>query len=428
MVGHEQALLRSLSLLAGSGYTGNLPSPKTITEIGVLIALALTIQFGLALLAVHEAGIPLQGLAVYFDGHLYLEIARSFPLPYSSLGADYVGHSPGYPAVAWLLHELLPGGLVNWGGALLLASWIPAALTAGVFYLLCRELGLAAFWPSALFIAGNPRWLTLSATPHPEPLAMLFVVASLVAYFRKSLGWCVFLLSLAVLTRYPALLIGLSLAFDAIVLRRNWSPKTIAILTTPLVIFGALNLYLYAHLPGFTGIAEAHSVFWVTEPTWPLTDLWQNAEKWIWPADYPLFEITYASLLFYLAMIPMGLRPAERHIWLLPVLVATTVLFHVSLSGILGAWDFTRLVVLAWPAALLIFWHKVGVRLPTPAAATLCTFALLFSCWFAAGQMRNVLAFQSDAQVFLGEKIRTLDSDEPQWIDFRALNRKALSK
>jgi len=394
-------------------------------EVGVLIALALTTQLGLALVGVREAGLPLSGLGVYFDGHLYLEIARSFPLAYSPHGLDYLGHSPGYPALVWLLHGILPGRWFDWGGALLLASWIPAALAVGLFYQLCRELRIEAFWPSVLFIFGNPRWMTLSATPHPEPLAMLFVIAMLIAYLRNRLIWCVILLSLAVLTRYPALLLGLPIAFGTLLMRRDRSPRTIAILSIPLVVFGLLNLYLYLHIPDFAGIAEAHKVFWVTGPSWPFAELWRNAARWIWPKDYPLFDVTYASVLFYVAMIPLGCRPSERRVWLLSVWVATIVLFHVSLSGILGVWDFTRLVVLAWPAALLIFWRVFGTRMHTAGAAALCLLALLFGCWFANAQLRNVLDFQTTSQPFLERKIRTLDSNRPDWINFRARIRQA---
>jgi hypothetical protein len=398
---------------------------KDKIEIGFLIILALAVELGIALYAVGEAKVPLESLAVYFDGHLYLEIARSFPVPYSPAGPDYLGHSPGYPGLAWFLHVLLPNRLVDWGGALLLAAWIPAALAPGVFYLLCRELQISAFWPSFLFIAGNPRWLTLSATPHPEPLAVLLVIAILLAYQRQRLAWCMFLLSLAVLTRYPAILIGLPIAFGTILIRRDWSPKTIAILASPLAVFGAFNAYLFLRIPDFAGISAAHRVFWITGPTWPFAALWGNAERWLWPPDYPLFEVTYASLLFYLVMIPVGFRPSERRAWLLPVWVATIVLFHVSLSGILGAWDFARLVVLAWPAALLIFWKALGTRLPGPAVGALCVLALLFSAWFANAQIRNVLAFQMESQPILKEKARTLSSDEPSWTDFRALTRPA---
>ncbi len=396
---------------------------KDKIEIGFLVVLALAVEVGIALHAVGGAEVPLGSLALYFDGHLYLEIARSFPLPYAPAGPDYLGHSPGYPGLVWLLHVLLPNRFVDWGGAMLLAAWLPAALAPGVFYLLCRELQLSAFWPSLLFIAGNPRWLTLSATPHPEPLAVLLAIAILVAYQRQRLAWCMFFLSLAMLTRYPAILIGLPIAFGTILIRRDWSPKTIAILASPLAVFAALNVYLFLRIPDFAGISAAHRVFWITGPTWPFAALWANAERWLWPPDYPLFEVTYASLLFYLVMIPVGLRPSVRREWLLAIWVATIVLFHVSLSGILGAWDFARLVVLAWPAALLIFWRSVGTRLPGPVIGVICGVALLFSGWFANAQIQNVLAFQMEAQPFLKEKARTLNSDEPSWTDFRALTR-----
>ena len=56
----------------------------------------------------HRAGVDLASLGVYFDGYLYVEIAKSFPLPYASEGRIYLGHAPGYPALIYLIEKILP--------------------------------------------------------------------------------------------------------------------------------------------------------------------------------------------------------------------------------------------------------------------------------------------------------------------------------
>ena len=127
----------------------------------LVFALALAFQVATAALAAQSAGIPLAHLGVYFDGHLYIEIAKSFPLPYAPEGRHYLGHAPGYPALIALLRQLTPASWVDWGLAALLASWIPAALSASAFHALCRAAGCAPLWPTLLFVVANPRWLLI---------------------------------------------------------------------------------------------------------------------------------------------------------------------------------------------------------------------------------------------------------------------------
>jgi len=379
---------------------------------GLVVAVAVAVS--------RATGLPLSALAVFYDGHIYLEIARSFPLPYAREGLDYMGHAPGYPAAAWLLRVLTPDALFDWGTLLLLASWLPAGLSTVTFYLLSREVGAPAFLGAAAFAVLNPRWVSVSATAHPEPLAMLLAMLALLASLRGRLVPAVSLLSACVLTRYPALLLGLPIGWIFLITRRGWSVSRVAWLCSPLLAFGALNFYLHARVPGFGGISEAHSVFWQTGLDWPFRALVRNADPSVWSTDVPLFEVTYASVLLYAAAFVVGFRPREREHFLLPVWVGIVVLVHVSLEGVIGAWDFTRLVVLAWPAAWLIVWRLVGARIPASVAAGVVLAAAVFSFWFSTAQLRTAVDMQRSGPVFefLRETIEDLDGDEPRWIDF----------
>jgi hypothetical protein len=394
-----------------------------LAPLALLVVLSAVLHVGTAWSAARAADLSLSAFGVFFDGHLYLEIARSFPLPFAPEGLDYLGQAPGYPALAALIRALTPDAAVNWGLALLLGAWLPAVLCTLVFYLVCKQVDLAAFWPAALFVVANPRWVSIAASAHPEPLAMLFALGCLLALLRGHLGLCAALLAGAILTRYPALLLGLPIAFGAIVSRRDWRPRTFAILLTPLVPFALVNLYLSLRVPHFPGILSAHSIFWNTAPDWPFAELYRAAARWLWASAYPIFELTYGSVVFYVAAMVAGFRRAERELWLLPIWIAALVLFHVSLSGVLGAWDFTRLAVLAWPAALLVFWRLVVAWVPAWAAAALCIACAAFSLSFTSRQMQDAIAWQKAGQTFLPTKIDQLDSDTPDWIDFRRIVR-----
>lgn len=383
----------------------------------VLFALAIAFEAGVALLGLHGSQTSLSQLGVYYDGHLYIEIAKSFPIPYAPEGPEYLGQAPGYPALIYLA-RLLSFHSLNFGALAILCAWIPGALAALTFYLLCKQIAAPPFWGGVLFVCANPIWMTRAATAHSEPLAAVFAMSCFIAYLRGRLGWSIAYLSLAALTRFPAILLGLPLAFGVLVLRRGLSLRNLALLSVPPIALGLHNLYLYLHIPEFPGIIEAHSFWWDPSWTWPFSVFVDALGTWP-EGRFMLFELTYASALFYLVMSFVGFRPSQRELWILPLWVAVIILVPASLSGLLALHDFGRLAILAWPAALLIFWRLVGRLLPPLVVATLCTAIAVFGFWFAKKQIGMVLLFQGPYLPALEETFRQLDSDEPQWVDFR---------
>jgi hypothetical protein len=390
--------------------------PRDRPALALLLLLALAMQVASAVAACRSAGIPLSHLGAFFDGHLYLQIAKSFPMPYSAEGPAYAGQAPGYSALIYLGHLLVPDSVASWGGLALLASWVPAVLAVGAFYVLCKVAGVRPFWPSALFVLANPRWVVVASGPFPECLTVLLIILVFIAYLRDRLGWCVALLTLAALTRFPAILLGGPIAVGALLLRRRVEPKTFALLALPLIALALWNAYLLARIPGFTGVWDSHQIFWETHPTWPFAELLRGLRA-PWPTFFPAFEVTYGSLLIYLAAIAVGFRSAERELWVLPLWVATIVVFHASLSGEWGIWSFTRFVILAWPATVLILWRATGERAHWAVLVPLCVVAGAFSLWFAHRQTWIAVGFQSDELSYLEETIDRLDSDEPHWVD-----------
>jgi len=383
----------------------------------VVFGLALAFQIATAALGARAVGIPLSHLGVYFDGHLYLEIAKSFPLPYAAEGRHYLGQAPAYPAAIALVRALTPNSLVNWGLAGLLASWIPAALSASAFFVLCRAAGCPPLWPSLLFVVANPSWLLVGSTAHAEPLAMLFSILAVVACLRNRLGASMGALSLATLARFPAVLAGPALAWGFLVTRRRRDWRTWLSLASPLAALALLQLYLFARIPDFLGVAEAHRVFWDAKLGPPFASVLALPALWEGVVAPPL-ALTLATMLLYVAAIAIGLRPRERERWVLPLWVAGIVLFHVSLSGEVALRAFTRLAVLAWPGALLVFWRWAGVKLPHAVAAAACLVAAVASLGHARAQIEGAVIGQTRQQAFLREEIGLLDHDQPHWFDF----------
>jgi hypothetical protein len=365
---------------------------------------------------VEGAGIDLANLGVYFDGYLYIEIAKSFPLPYSPEGRGYLGHAPGFPALIFLLEKLLPG---NWGIAAIAASLLPAAGAVVVFHCLARQLSISSLWPTAAFAVANARWISTAGSAHAESLAMLLVLLCFLDHFRGNRFRSVLWLAMAGLTRFPALLLAAPLAVGVLFFQKDRRSSSFAALGLPVLVYALFNLYLYQHIPDFEGIAAAHAVFWDTQLSWPLNAWLVQGGRGPLPAQHIYFALTYLFLFFYVAATVVGFfapRLRRDGLLVIPLWLTVQLLFHLSLDGKPAVTAFARLVILAWPAALLITalvldrWNSKWIAGIVVLALAIHGVAL--NERFIAGAVSK----QGKGQPFLDTVIRRLDSAEPHWI------------
>jgi hypothetical protein len=249
------------------------------------------------------------------------------------------------------------------------------------------------------------------------------VLCAACAGARGRLAACAGWLALASLARFPALLVGAALAWLVLVQERRRDLRGLAILALPLVPLLLHHAYLAWRVPGFRGVWAEHHIFWETELTWPFATLATPAATWQFFQGTSAYWITYGTLAVYLLAIAAGLRGSQRRCRALVVWIAVVVLFHASLSGAIGAWDFTRLALLAWPAALLVWWRWLGVRLPVAVAAGLAAAGGLLGAPWALFQTETAVAYQSAHQPYLAAAIARLDEDAPHWVDFEALRK-----
>ena len=131
------------------------------TRLAIFLA-ALVFEVVVSVVHGSRVGHTVPELAVYFDGHLYMQIAKSFPLPFDAMGPHYQGHAPGYAFGIALIELLTPSAWVNWGLAAMLTTWLAGAACAVVFFDLCRALGAPPLTGAVLFSVANPRWITAS--------------------------------------------------------------------------------------------------------------------------------------------------------------------------------------------------------------------------------------------------------------------------
>ena len=167
------------------------------------------------------AGFSLDNVYRYWDGPLYLVVAKSFydlGSPAMAVFPDlapsyYAAHFPGYPATIRLFSYIFgyPGGMI-------VATIVATSLALWVFYLLLKDLGLSrrALWLGAVFLFLPPRWLIYHSVGASEPLFILAFL-SFILFFRRQQYWLAGLAgAVAVLTRSPAvLLLGVYLALVA---------------------------------------------------------------------------------------------------------------------------------------------------------------------------------------------------------------------
>jgi len=383
--------------------------------LGLAVA-SLAVSLGTTVLALGPQG--LAELGVYFDGHFYIEIARSFPLPFSAAGIDYMGQAPGFSGALYLARLATPDA-IDWGMLALGTTWLFAMTAVLAFYVLCEEIEVPALPASLTFLFGNTAWPLVTSAAHPEPLAITFSLLCFVAHRRGALGWSCVWLSLAMLTRFPAILLGGALAFDLLVVRRRWKLTTFAWLSVPLVVFALHNVYLAWRVPGFTGIWDVHQVHWVAEWTVPFTEM---IRQWSAMGERALLQrpVVYSMAGFYLAMTLLGFRPSQRDYWWLAIWTGLVLLLHVSLSGEPGVASFGRLAFLCWPPALLIAWRLVPAGVPLALVATLCVSLGSLGVWVSYNQIRAAVFAQNNT-LWMRGKLASVGSDEPHWVDFKEI-------
>jgi hypothetical protein len=284
--------------------------------------------------------------------------------------------------------------------ALALFLFVPCNQIAAVM------IGNEAF-AAGLIALALPWLLALQANPLDRRAAAM---AGLIS------GWCAGSLAAASLTRHAALLLAAAVTIDALLRRRGVA--ALVPLAASAAAWALLNVYLTLSVPGFGGIWRAHDVFWPGMGfTWPLTSLAGHATKMRWSVDAAL--MVYGLLVLYLSAVAIGVaRRRDRPFLVLPICTAAILLFHLSLTGVLGVIDLPRLTILAWPFSLLILVRQIPRRFTNRAVATSCVLLGPLGWWSANRQITSAVSFQTLRYPFVLESASTLDDDRPNWLHF----------
>ncbi len=349
----------------------------------------------IAWISAGRVGLRVSELAVFFDGHIYLEIARSFPLPFEAGSLIYSGFAPAYPFLIYLLR--LTG--MDWGLAALVVGWLSTGAAAGFLSVLARELGLPRTGTVALYFIAYPYVLIVGAAAHAESLALATAIGAAVYALAGNRAVSATLLAACILSRFPALTLLPAFALLA------WpsSMKGLVWLAPAPLSLGLWNLYLRWRVPGFRNIFQAHT-FWKPEITLPF------AAFLLHPVSP---HVAWSLALLLAAIVAAALAPQLRGRWVWALWVAIFTGFHLSLSGEEGVSCFARLVILAWPAAVLLLSAVLPWRRVVPAA---CALSLVYVLPWVLNFVTVIPALQSAKWDFLADARARLESDEPVWI------------
>ncbi len=381
--------------------------------MAVLFMLGLAPFAGTAVLS--SSSLPrLSALGVYFDGSFYIEIARSFPLPYGPSALGYSSHAPGFPFLIALVHALTPSRLVDWGMAALLAAWLCAAAATPAFYALCRATGTPAIGASLAFLLCNPHWIVAGATAHAEAPTVLLITLALLCWARGRLALCMTLFTMAALTRYPLILALPSLVIGTLVQRPPQGVRSLCWLSLPVVMLSACFVYLDLRVIGFEDVWTTNRMFWRSELTWPFSSFVRLANQVI-SSGSPVYAASYLSAVGLTIACLLGFRKAGRPLLPFALWVALIVLFHASLGGPSGVGDFGRKTLIAWPPAALLLAHSAR-RLRPLVLVTVCALLAVLGIAYA----KRVI-FAATVLFQKGQSIERLMDDHPHWLDFRAV-------
>ena len=333
------------------------------------------------------SGLSLDNIYRYWDGPLYMIVAKTFynvGSPEINAFADlapgyYAAHFPGYPATIRLFAFVF-----GYANGMIAATMAATSLSLWVLYLLLKDLGLGdkALWLGLVFVFLPPRWLIYHSVGAAEPLFILEMLA-FILFFRRQQYWLAGIAgAAAVLTRSPAvLLLGVYLLLIAweyyraaprpsllSVMRRQVLPMTPFVLA-PLLLFGLYEIQYGDFFAYFHSGDNIHLTGAPFASIWPSTVgyNWSEATIWIyflnavgilllWRARR--YDLALFAGALYVPLIFVAHHDLVRY--MLPIFPLSLLIGY---ERLIGAREFKLAMVLIVPAIYIYTWSAVQTNL-----------------------------------------------------------------
>lgn len=337
----------------------------------LVFAAALAVRLALLAFLAHQIPIEAAQLSLFYDGHLYQLVSKTFPLVYSGVGdvfpfykADPTGITgwfPLYPASIRLVDAFLPSTQV----AALAATQLAAAASVALFS------RTASRWlpdprPAVLlFIFLPPWWLLAGTLAFPEALLVLLALAAHEALASGRRGWAVALAGLCPVEQKLGVLVPLYLAVSELDLRRPGWVRRAADWTwasVPLLLLQGWLAYLFGDW--LVNVRVQQGFFGAHPFDWPLVGIVRRlmGVSAAFPHDAVHRLANTASFLLYAGVLAWALKRRNQEERPLVLWLATVVAFCACLSD-KGAFSMPRFLLLASPPLLLLLARAAGPRL-----------------------------------------------------------------
>lgn len=368
---------------------------RRVLAWAALLLLALGVRIALLVAAAATVSerrpeLTWRDLSMLYDGRLYLLVARSFPAAYQSDGSDPV--PVDYPHLTIYL-PLLPAAIAAFDAALgdlrgsaVAASLLAACLALAGFERLARRNVAKPLLATALFAVLPPIWVLLSTLPFSDSLLLAAAILAFVAFADDRHVLAALCAGAAAIAQKSGFLVAIALVVA--LLRneglRSWRKLGVYALAAipPLLlqlylgsVFGDPLINVRSTLEVYGAAPFAIPGSMVIEglfrfPALDSGDPWMNRIA------------VLASLAFYVGALWASrgdARPEARtlRIWLIVVLA-----FNAVLGGSWAYYNFPRLMILAAPAALLLWLRRFESRIPAVTAAGLVAASVAFSLWY----------------------------------------------
>jgi hypothetical protein len=310
--------------------------------------------------AARATGVRPLDLALLFDGHAYLTVAKTLPRLYQGVPAFLPRFSGSEYFTGWFpLYPVLIRAAAALTGDARAAALIVSMLASAAAVLLFRRVA-AFFTPrhgaaAAVFALFPPVWLLTGSLTFVEPVFLCAFLAAVLAVLEDRPWTCACAAAAALLAQKSGFLV-LPILLALRLERRGWAGLRAfsPCLLSPLPL-AALQLYLWRVFGDpFVNLHVQRDIFGGALFGLPLAAFVRGAitpSPLGGPLHRALFALSGASYLAVAAAAWRRGRREERPLlaWLLVVLAC-----HFSLSGPWAFYSLPRLLLLGAPAALLL--------------------------------------------------------------------------
>jgi hypothetical protein len=187
-------------------------------------------------------GVDWRDLALRYDGHVYLRVAKTLPALYvSDWGPLLTGWFPLYPAL------IRAGGVLtdDLRVAAILVSIAASAAAVALFYRLAGRFSERPALSAAIFVFFPPMWLVCGGLAFVEPVFLCAAIAAILAAVEDRPWPAGAAAAAAALTQKSGFLVVVIVALIVLGRRRRLDYGWVAALALAPVVLVGLQLYLW---------------------------------------------------------------------------------------------------------------------------------------------------------------------------------------